>query len=139
MPDMSLLAETVTEIKQDNWISPDLQAKLESPTPRVEELNAPNADVITVLAGSRGVASAVPTVAQELTLMGHEKVYQGQSKEIYPKTVIIYRQEAGDNLKSIMKQIPELANAQIIQDQQIPGKYNSPIVVVLGSISPHPT
>ena len=133
VPDMPLLAEVATEIKQDNWISPDLLAKLQSPTPRVEELNAPNADVITVLAGSKGVASAVPTVAQELTLMGHEKIYQGQSKEIYGKTVIIYRKEAGDNLKSIMKAIPEFASAQVIQDQQIPRKYNSPIVVVLGS------
>ncbi len=131
--DMPLLADTVTQIKQDNWISPDLKAKLESPTQRVEELNAPNADVITVLAGSKGVASAVPTVAQELTFMGHEKVYQGQSKEIYGNTVIIYRKEARDNLKSITKAIPEFANAQVVQDQQIPGKYNSPIVVILGS------
>ena len=41
--DMPLLADTVTQIKQDNWISPDLKAKLESPTQRVEELNAPRA------------------------------------------------------------------------------------------------
>lgn len=131
---MPLLAEMTTEIKQNNWISPALEAELQSTaSQRAEELNAPNADVITILAGSKNAASAVPTVAQELRLMGHEKVFEGQSKQVYQKTTLTYRQEATANLQGIRKSIPEFANADEAENQQIPEQYNSPIVVFLGS------
>ena len=130
----SLLARITADIQRDNWISPELLAELKSPvSQRVEELNAPNADVIAVLAGSKSAGSKVSTVAQELRFMGHQKVLEGQTKEAYPNTVLIYRKEAQANLESIKASVPEFASAQVIEDAQTAGKYNSPVVVVLGA------
>lgn len=134
LANMPLLTEVSTEVKQSNTISTWLNAKLQSPdSRRVEVLYGPNADVTTVLAGARSASGCVPTVAQELRLMGHDKVFEGTSKEIYQKTMIIYRKEAKANMETIKKSVPEFASAQIVEDQQVPGKYNSPVVVVLGS------
>jgi hypothetical protein len=130
---MPLLAQVATEVKTNTQVSPEMQAKLQSDTSRrVEELNSPNADVITVLSGWKTSAWAVPTVAQELRLMGHEKVYEGASKQPLAKTTIYYRHEAKDNLEIIKKSVPEFAGADIVPNDQIPAQYNSPVVVVLG-------
>jgi len=128
-----LLAEVTTEIKQTNQISDELKAKLNSPdSRRVEELYGPNADVITVLAGTKGVSYAVPTVAQELRVLGHQKVFEGTAKQVHERTTIIYRKEAKASCAAIVKSVPEFANADVVLDDQIAGQYNSPVVVVLG-------
>jgi len=130
----TLLAQAATEIKTSTQLSPAMQAKLSlGQTRRVEELNAPNADVISVLSGAKTVSAAVPTVAQELRLMGHTKVYEGASKQPLDVTTIYYRHEAKDNGELVKKSVPEFANAQLVQNDQIPSAYNSPVVVVLGT------
>ncbi len=128
-----LLAEVTTEIKQNTRISDELRTKLNSPdSRRVEELYGPNADVVTVLAGTRGISYAVPTVAQELRVLGHQKVFEGTAKQVHERTTIIYRKEAKANCTAIVKSVPEFANADVVLDDQIAGQYNSPVVVVLG-------
>jgi hypothetical protein len=130
---MPALAEVAAEVKTNTKISPELIAKLQSgESRRVEELNAPNADVITVLSGWKTSTWAVPTVAQELRLLGHEKVFEGSSKQPLARTTIYYRREAKDNLEIVKKSVPEFATADIVLNDQIPAQYNSPVVVVLG-------
>ena len=129
-----LLAQITTEVKQNNWLSPDLMAKLQTPSSSpAAVLNAPNADVISVLSGSSSSAWAVPTVARELTLMGHQKVLQGHTKQPLARTTIYYRSEALANCKAVIKSIPELSGAHVVESSQIPVSYNSPVVIVLGS------
>lgn len=131
---MPLLAQVASEVKLNTSISPELRAKLASPdSRRVEELYGPNADVVTVLGGTKAVAWMVPTVAEELRMMGHEKVFEGLAKQAHTKTTIIYRKEAKDRLDGLKASVPELAGADFVQDDQIAGQYNSPVVVVLGS------
>jgi LCP family protein required for cell wall assembly len=129
-----LLAQIMTEVKQNNWLSPDLLAKLQLPSssPAVV-LNAPNADVISVLSGSSSSDWAVPTVARELTLMGHQQVLQGHTKQPLARTTVYYRREALANSQAIIKSVPELSGADVVESAQIPVSYNSPIVIVLGS------
>jgi len=130
---MPLLAQVASEVKTNTQLTPAMQAKLQSgDSRRIEELNAPNADAITVLSGAKASAWAVPTVAQELRLLGHEKVYEGSTKQPLAKTTIYYRHEAKDNFELIKKSVPEFANADIVPNDQIPAQYNSPVVVVLG-------
>ncbi len=130
----TLLSELTHEIDQTNRISDELRAKLQSPeSRRVEELYGPDADVITVLAGSRGVAWMVPTVAEELRLLGHEKVFEGQAKQVHEKTTIIYRKEAKHRCGTIINSVPEFAGATVVENDGVAGQYNSPVVVVLGS------
>jgi polyisoprenyl-teichoic acid--peptidoglycan teichoic acid transferase len=131
---MPMLAQVATEIKQNTSLSPELTAKLASPeSRRVEELYGPNADVVTVLSGTKGVAWMVPTVAQELRMMGHEKVFEGSAKQVHQKTTVIYRKEAKENCEKILGSVPELAGADVVQNDEVAGQYNSPVVVVLGS------
>jgi LCP family protein required for cell wall assembly len=134
VPNMPAIAELAVEIKRDTSVSPELMARLQAPdTRRVEELYEPNADVVTVLAGSRSVAWTVPTVAQQLRLLGHEKVFEGQAQQVHNRTTIIYRKEAKKNCEEVKNSVPEFANADVIENDDIAGGYNSPVVVVLGA------
>jgi len=127
------ITEMASEIKATNSLTPETIAKLQSPdTNRVEQLNAPNADVISVLSGWKTSTWAVPTVAQELRLMGHQKVFEGTAKQPLAKTTIYYRKEAKDIFDNVKKSVPEFANADVMQNEEIPAAYNSPVVVVLG-------
>lgn len=130
----TLLSELTDEVERNNVISAALRARLQSPeSRRVEELYGPDADVITVLAGSKGVAWMVPTIAEELRLMGHEKVFEGQARQVHQKTTVIYRKEAKERCSALVKSVPEFEGADVVLDDEIAGQYNSPIVVVLGS------
>jgi len=86
-----------------------------------------------VLAGSRSVAWMVPTVAQQLRLMGHERVFEGQAKQVHNRTTIIYRKEAKENSENVKNSVPEFADADVIENDDIASDYNSPVVVVLGT------
>ena len=138
---MERLDEIASRLKEDGEDTTaleakinEIKAKLASPdSRRVEELFGPNADVVTVLGGTKAVAWMVPTVAQELRMMGHEKVFEGLAKQAHMKTTIIYRKEAKDRLDGLKASVPELAGADLVQDDQIAGQYNSPVVIVLGS------
>ena len=128
-----LLAELMTQVRDTNAVSPELVAKLQqTDTKRVETLNAPNADAISVLTGWKTAAWAVPTVAQELRLMGHDQVYEGTAKQPLAKTTIYYRHEAKDIFENVKKSVPEFANVDVMQNDEIPAAYNTPVVVVLG-------
>lgn len=130
----TLISEMVGEVKRTNRISDSLMARIQSPeSRRVEELYGPDADVITVLSGARSVAWMVPTVAEELRLLGHEKVFEGQATQVHNRTTLIYRKEARKRCAAILKSVPEFAGADLVQDDEIAGRYNSPVVVVLGS------
>lgn len=133
--DQNLLSQMVSQVEADNWISPDLLAKLQMPSSssRAVVLNAPNADVISVLSGSSSSAWAVPIVARELTLMGHEQVSQGHTKQPLARTTVYYRPEALTNCKAVINSVPELSGADVVESEQIPASYNSPVVIVLGS------
>lgn len=128
------MAQVVAQIKADTRLSPELIAKLQAPdTRRVEELNAPDADAISVLSGWKSSAWAVPTVAEELRLLGHEKVYEGVTKQPLARTTVYFRHEAKENSELVKATVPELADADWVQNDEIPAQYNSPLVVVLGN------
>ncbi|MFH1151066.1 MAG: LCP family protein, partial [Actinomycetota bacterium] len=129
----AMIASVATEVKTSTSLSPELIAGMGSEeSRRVELLYGPNADVTTVLASSKGGTGAVPVVAEELRLMGHEKVFEGTAKQALPSTVIYYRKEAKQNAETVKNSIPEFADATLTQDDQIAGSYNSPVVIVLG-------
>jgi len=131
--DLPMTALVAGEVKTNTQISAATLAKISAgETNRVEQLNPPNADVISVLAGSKASAWAVPTVAQELRLMGHQRIYEGASKEPYAKTTVYFRKEAKDNCAAMLKAVPELAGADVAQNDTLTAQVNSPIVVVLG-------
>jgi hypothetical protein len=71
-------------------------------------------------------------VVEELKLLGHKMVFDGQSKKSHKNTTIYYRQEAKENCDQIKASIPELANADVVLDPQVATQYNSPVVIVLG-------
>ena len=129
-----LVAQITNEVKQNNWLSPDLLAKLQVPSSSPAALlNAPNADVISVLSGSSSSAWAIPIVARELTLMGHKQVSQRHTKQPLARTTVYYRHEALANCQAVVKSIPELAGADVVESSQVPTSYDSPVVIVLGS------
>jgi hypothetical protein len=126
-----LVMQMASQVQATNWIPPDLVAKFQTPNHgRAAVLNPPNADVITVLNGGTA-APAAATVTQELTMMGHQQVIPGKGPAS-PQTIVYYRIEAAANAQKILKAMPELAAAQVVQNQQVPTTYNSPIVIVLG-------
>jgi LCP family protein required for cell wall assembly len=133
--DTTLVSKLATEVKADTMISADLMATLQSPEEnrRVEELNAPDADAISVLSGSKTSTWAVPTVAEELRLLGHEKVYEGKTRQPLARTTVYYRHEAEENSEVVKNTVPELADADYVLNDEIPAQYNSPVVVVLGN------
>jgi len=80
-----LVAQITNEVKQNNWLSPDLLAKLQVPSSSPAALlNAPNADVISVLSGSSSSAWAIPIVARELTLMGTSRCPRDTRNSLSP-------------------------------------------------------
>ena len=128
-----LVNQMASQVDMSNWMSPDLLARFQAQAhTRAAVLNAPNADVITVLSGAGSSAPAASTVTQELTLMGHQEVLPGKAPAS-PQTIVYFRSEAQANAQAILKAIPELAGAQIVQNQQVPTTYNSPVVIILGS------
>jgi polyisoprenyl-teichoic acid--peptidoglycan teichoic acid transferase len=132
--DPARITTMVKQVEANNWITDDLVAKLKGDgESRASILNAPNADVISVLSGSSSSAWAVPTVAKELKMLGHQQVNQGQTKSPLASTTIYYRREAEANAKAIVKYIPELSKANMFVDNNVPEAYNSPVVIVLGS------
>jgi hypothetical protein len=75
----------------------------------------------------------VPVVAEELRLLGHEKVFEGGlSKQVHARTTLYYRGEAKKASENLKKSVPELADADEVQNDQVAIQYNSPVVVVLG-------
>ena len=132
--DQNLLSQVVSRVEADNWISPDLLTKLQMPSSsRAAVLNGPTADVISVLSGSSSLAWAVPIVARELTLMGHKQVSQGHTKQPLARTTVYYRSGALANCQAVIKSVPELSDADVIESAQITAAHNSSVVVVLGS------
>jgi len=128
-----LVTQMASQVEASNWIPPDLVARFQTPAhTRAAVLNAPYADVITVLSSAGASAPAAATVTQELTLMGHQQVVPGKAPAS-PQTIVYFRSEAQANAAAILKAMPELAAAQVVQNQQVPTTYNSPIVIILGS------
>ena len=131
------VAQLMSEVKNNTQVSPEMMANLQrfeaGSQSRVEELYGPNADVITVLGGARKSTWAVPVVAEELRLLGHEKVFEGGlSKQVHARTTLYYRGEAKKASENLKKSVPELADADEVQNDQVATQYNSPVVVVLG-------
>lgn len=134
VPNTALMTQLMTEVKQNNWVSPELLAKLKAQGSSPASLfNAPDADVVSVLNGSSSSAQAIPIVARELTLLGHAKVLQGHTKQPLATTTIYYRHEALANCQAIVRSVPELANAALFESLNVTREYNSPVVIVLGS------
>ena len=132
------VARLMSEVKAYTRVSPEMMADLQrfeaGSQSRVEELYGPNADVITVLGGARMSAWAVPVIAEELRLLGHEKVFEGGlSKQVHARTTVYYRAEAKKASENLKKSVPEFADADEVQNDQVAVQYNSPVVVVLGS------
>jgi len=72
-------------------------------------------------------------VAEELRLLGHEKVFEGGlSKQVHARTTMYYRGEAKKAIENLKNSVPELANADVVQNDEVATQYNSPVVVVLG-------
>jgi LCP family protein required for cell wall assembly len=131
------VAQLVSEVEANTQVSPEMMADLQrfeaGSQSRVEEVYGPDADVITVLGGARKSTWAVPVVAEELRLLGHEKVFEGGlSKEVHARTTVYYRGEAKKACEHLKKSVPELADADEVQNDQVAIQYNSPLVVVLG-------
>lgn len=134
VPNKGLITSMAEQVESKNWISDTLVEKMKNDgVSRAQMLNAPDADAISVLSGTSSSAWAVPTVAQELKLMGHTKVYQGQTKHELAQTTIYYRREARLNARAIIKAIPELKNANLFESSDVTTQYNTPVVIVLGS------
>jgi polyisoprenyl-teichoic acid--peptidoglycan teichoic acid transferase len=128
------ISEMAAQVKAHNWITDALVARLKGDgESRAGMFVAPDADVISVLSGSSSAASAVPTVAKELKLLGHVVVNQGTTKEPLARTTVYYRAESEANARKIVKYIPELAKADFIESKEIPVARNSTVVIVLGS------
>ena len=131
------IAKLAVEVNANTEVSGELMAEMESndvgDRGRIEETVGPNADVITVLSGGRSSVAAVPVVAEELRLFGHQKVFEGQSKRTHQNTTLYYRNEAKEACEGIKQSIPELADAQMVMDDSVAIEYNLPVVLVLGS------
>lgn len=133
--DMPKIAALMSEVKQKTEVSPELLASLQSKTgqSQVEQLYDPTADVVRVLSGGRSTNAAAAIVAQQLRLLGHQTVTEGQAKELLPNSAMYHRREAKEACEQIKKTIPELAGADVFFSDQVTGQYNSPVVIVLGS------
>jgi LCP family protein required for cell wall assembly len=136
--DETALAELAAEVKANTEISPELMSKLQTPgatgQDRVEQAYGPDADVVTVLSGrSSSATAAVPIVAEELRLLGHQMVFEGTANRAHQNTTMYYRPEAKDNCEGIKNSVPEFAGAELVVDAAVAEQYNSPVVVVLGS------
>ncbi len=134
VPDRSLIRRMAGQVESKNRISSALLEKMKNEgVSRAEILNAPDADAITVLSGTGSSNRAVATVAQELKLLGHGNVYQGQAMHPLASTTIYYRREGKANALGIIKAIPELEDADVSESVEVATHYNTPVVIVLGS------
>lgn len=135
--DMPKIAALMTEVKLNTQVSPELLASLQPASDnggnQVEQLYDPNADVIKVLSSGRSGGTAVAIVGQQLKLLGHETVTEGQAKEPLPNSAMYHRREAREACEEIKKTIPELAGADVFFSDQVTAQYNSPVVIVLGT------
>lgn len=135
--DQQKVAELAGQVKTDTMVSPELMAGLqayaESTKTKVEELYDPGADVLTVLGSGKSAAAVVPVVSQELRLLGHQKVFEGISKQALPKTTMYHRREAAKYCEDLKATVPEFADADVQLNDQVTAQYNSPVVIVLGS------
>lgn len=141
--DEAEIARLAVDVQTNTEVSAELLAEMQAnetgERERVEEAFGPNADVITVLSGGNSSIAAVPIVAEELRLFGHEKVFEGKSKRNHQDTTVYYRQEAKEAGETIKNSIPELAGSQMVMDDSVAVQYNSPVVIVLGSNFATPT
>ncbi|MBM3957736.1 MAG: hypothetical protein FJ313_06750, partial [Gemmatimonadetes bacterium] len=134
--DMEKVAALMAEVNQNTQVSPELLASLQSENgqqSQVERLYQPTADVIKVLGSGRSSGAVTSIVSQQLRLLGHETVTEGQAKEPLPNTAMYHRREAKKACEEIKKAIPELAGADVFFSDQVTGQYNSPVVIVLGT------
>jgi polyisoprenyl-teichoic acid--peptidoglycan teichoic acid transferase len=126
----------VTEIADSTWISPATLASLtheSSYQGDVQEEADPTADVVSVLSPPDDGTSNASTISDELKLLGHKTVRQEQGEESPEETVIYFRQEAQKNCAALLRQVPELRQASIRVNDEIPATYNAPIVIALGT------
>jgi hypothetical protein len=70
-------------------------------------------------------------ISEELSLVGHKTVTTGLFKQGVPRTVIYHRMEAKEASEAIKKQLPELANAQVVENNTYTSQYNAPMVIML--------
>ncbi|MBN1290133.1 MAG: LCP family protein [Actinobacteria bacterium] len=137
--DEELIPSIAQEVNLTNQLSPELMVKINNASildpnnERVQTLNAPDADVITVLGTGKSTTAAVPTVAAQLRLLGHTEVHEGKANSPHGTTTIYFRGEAKDMAADLKNSIPEFKNADLVQDHEVAVDYNSPIVVVLGT------
>lgn len=134
--DEQLVSKLSAEVKSGTEISQELIVELESgseSTAGVEVLYGPGEDVVKVMSSCRSTVPAAPIVAQELRLLGHELVTEGQAKSSSEKTVMYHRREAQSICEEIKKQVPELADAELEYSDEVTSQHNSPVVIVLGS------
>lgn len=135
--DEAEVAKLAVEVNTNTEVSAELMAELQSnevaARGMIEETVGPDADVITVLSGGNSSVPAVPIVAEELRLFGHQKVFEGKSKRSHQNTTLYYRQEAKEACEAIKQSVPELADAQMVVDDSVAIEYNSPVVLVLGA------
>lgn len=133
--DMPKVAALMTEVKQNTQLSPELLASLQSVNGQgqVEQLYNPTADVIRVLGSGRSSAGVTSIVSQQLRLLGHETVTEGQAKEPLTNSAMYHRREAKEACEEIKKTIPELAGADVFFSDEVTSQHNSPVVIVLGT------
>lgn len=135
LADEPRVAEIMAEVKNNTEISPELMARLQvysqGNQSQVQELYSPTSDVITVLSSGKAGIGAVPTVAEELRLLGHQKIFEGMANQVLPKTTIYHRREAKGISEDIKKTVTEFADADVVLNDQVTSQYNSPIVVIL--------
>ena len=125
------IAELVAQVNQNTQVTPELVARLSQWTSSpVNELYQPNDDVIKVMSNQKTMPSTV-VISEELALVGHQTVTTGLFKQGVPKTVIYHRMEAKEASEAIKKQLPELTNAQVVENNTYTSQYNAPMVIML--------
>ncbi len=134
--DETMLARIMQSVKDDTRIEPELLAELDKKFGEkeggwIQPLRSPLEDYITVLDGI-GEPSEATILAAELNLLGHQQVQEGKAKKWQEDTVIYHRREAKERCEDIQQVIPELREAKLEKDDEVTGKYNSPVVIVLG-------
>jgi len=93
----------------------------------------PTADIVSVLAPPDGPAAASSIVTDELKLLGHKTVRQEPAEDSQEGTVVYFRQEAQKNCAALLQQVPELQHAALQMNDEIPARYNAPIVIAVGT------
>jgi len=130
------VARMMTEVEDNTWISPATLASLtheSSYQGTVQEEADPTADIVSVLAPPDGPAAASSIVTDELKLLGHKTVRQEPAEDSQEGTVVYFRQEAQKNCAALLQQVPELQHAALQMNDEIPARYNAPIVIAVGT------